>query len=130
MPGHPGAPGDPAAEVDQLDVLVVYVPAEATESLLDALFAAGAGVIGDYQECAFVSHGTGRFRPVGAAQPAIGLLGRREQVAEDRVEVTVRRGLVPGVVAALRTAHPYQEPAFHVLRTTRLTEAADPTARP
>ncbi len=117
MPTDAGPAADAAGSPEHLDVLVVYVPREATESVLDALFAAGAGVIGDYLECAFVCPGTGRFRPIGDAMPAIGRLGQRERVPEDRVEVTVRRALVPGVVAALRAAHPYQEPAFHVLRT-------------
>ncbi|PID96989.1 MAG: hypothetical protein CSA84_02370 [Actinomycetales bacterium] len=106
-----------AAEAERLDVLVVYCPVEATQQVLAALFAAGAGVIGDYQECAFVSRGTGQFRPVRQARPSVGRVGEREQVDEDRVELTVRRRLVPAVVAALRQAHPYEEPAFHVLRT-------------
>lgn len=99
-----------------LDVLVVYVPQESTSAVLDGLFAAGAGAVGDYRECAFVSPGTGQFRPVGGADPAIGEVGELTRVAEDRIEVTFPRPLREAVVAALRAVHPYEEPAFHVLR--------------
>lgn len=106
--------------VDPLDVLVVYVPQQSTDALLAALFAAGAGRIGDYEECAFVAPGRGQFRPVRAARPSIGALGDLEYVDEDRVEVVLPRRLRAVVVAALRRAHPYEEPAFHVLETAPL----------
>ena len=102
------------------DVLVVYVPPASTDLVLAALFAAGAGTIGDYQECAYVSSGRGQFRPVGAASPTIGTVGKLEYVDEDRVEVTLPRSRRADVVAALRAAHPYEEPAFHVIATTPL----------
>ena len=60
---------------DVLDVLVVYVPLAATGALLAALFAAGAGAIGDYRVCAWVTSGLGRFRPLPGANPAIGDVG-------------------------------------------------------
>ncbi len=107
-------------DADQLDVLVAYVPITATNAVLDAVFTAGAGVLGDYRECAFVCRGMGQFRPIGDARPVIGRLGARERVPEDRIEVTVRRRLIGPVVAALRAAHPYEEPAFHVVRTARV----------
>lgn len=100
-----------------LDVLVVYVPVPDTERVLAALFEAGAGAIGDYRECAWVTGGTGQFRPLPGSRPAIGSTGRLEKVAENRVEVVLARGLRRQVVAALRAAHPYEEPAFHVLET-------------
>jgi hypothetical protein len=100
---------------EPLDVLVVYVPRESTEAVLAALFGAGAGTIGDYEECAFVSPGRGQYRPVRSASPTIGAVGELEHVEEDRVEVTLPRARRAKVVAALRAAHPYEEPAFHVL---------------
>ena len=100
-----------------LDVLVVYVPVGDTDRLLAALFAAGAGAIGDYRECAYVTPGTGQFRPVAGADPAIGRVGDLEKVPENRVEVVLPRERRRDVVAALRGAHPYEEPAFHVLET-------------
>ncbi|GAA2488807.1 hypothetical protein [Terrabacter carboxydivorans] len=98
-----------------LDVLVVYVPVGDTDTLLEALFAAGAGAVGDYRECAFVTPGTGQFRPVDGANPTIGAVGDLEKVAENRIELVLDRSLRGAVVAALRAAHPYEEPAFHVL---------------
>lgn len=101
---------------EPLDVLVFYVPVDDTQEVLAALFEVGAGAIGEYEHCAYVSSGTGQFRPVGDANPTIGKVGELEFVAEDRVEVTFPRGIREKVVDALREAHPYEEPAFHVLR--------------
>jgi hypothetical protein len=100
-----------------LDVLVFYAPPEATESVLAAVFAAGAGAIGDYTECAWVTLGTGQFRPGASADPAIGTVGDLERLPEHRVEVTLPPERRSTVVAALRAAHPYEEPAFHVIST-------------
>lgn len=100
---------------EPLDVLVVHIPQESTEEVLAALFAVGAGEVGEYRECAFVIPGQGRFRPVGAANPAIGDVGELTHVQEDRAEVTFPRSLRTTVVAALRESHPYEEPSFHVL---------------
>ena len=105
-----------------LDVLVFYSPVESTEDVLAAVFAAGAGAIGDYRDCAFVVRGTGQFRPLAGANPAIGAVGDLETVDEDRVELVLDRHLRADVVSALRAAHPYEEPAFHVIET------ADPDA--
>jgi hypothetical protein len=105
-----------------LDVLVAYVPPSHTEALLAALFAAGAGAVGEYRECAWVTSGTGRFRPVGAARPTVGSVGELELLPEDRVELVLERPLRRQVVAALRAAHPYETPAFHLI------ESADPDA--
>lgn len=98
-----------------LDVLVFYVPVADTEATLEALFAAGAGHVGDYDRCAFVMAGRGQFRPLAGANPAIGDVGQMEYVDENRVEVTYPRQLRRTVVDTLRAAHPYEEPAFHVI---------------
>lgn len=99
----------------ELDVLVFYVPTADTEAVLSALFASGAGRIGDYDQCAFVLAGRGQFRPLAGSNPTIGEVGALEYVAENRVELTFPRELRRAVIAALREAHPYEEPAFHVL---------------
>ena len=109
---------------EPLDVLVVYVPRESTDAVLAALFGAGAGRLGDYEECAFVAPGRGQFRPVRVASPTIGALGDLEYVDEDRVEVVLPRRLRAEVVTALRGAHPYEEPAFHVIQTAHLDESS------
>ncbi|MDQ6715847.1 MAG: hypothetical protein M3Z83_07045 [Actinomycetota bacterium] len=111
------------AAVEPLDVLVVYVPTESTRDVLDALFAAGAGRLGSYEQCAWVTRGTGQFRPIEDAQPAIGTLGMLEHVEEDRVEVMLPRALRRDVVTALRAAHPYEEMAFHVIATANCEDA-------
>jgi hypothetical protein len=111
--------------VEPLDVLVVYVPQTSTPSVLAALFAAGAGAIGDYEECAFVAPGRGQFRPVRSASPTIGSLGEVSYVDEDRIEVVLPKRLRSDVVRAMREAHPYEEPAFHVLATVDLNDLAE-----
>ncbi|TAM87298.1 MAG: Nif3-like dinuclear metal center hexameric protein [Jatrophihabitans sp.] len=101
--------------------LVVFVPQQDADGLIDALAAAGAGAIGDYDRCAWSTAGTGTFRPLSGAHPAIGAIGRTEQVAETRVEMVVPAGRQAAVVAALRAAHPYEEPAFDLLVQQPLT---------
>lgn len=98
-----------------LDVLVFYVPEADTDAVLAALFEAGAGRVGNYDSCAFVAAGRGQFRPLAGADPTIGDVGELTHVAENRVELTFPREIRAHVVAALRAAHPYEEPAFHVL---------------
>ena len=90
-----------------------------SSGVLEAVFAAGAGRVKDYEESCFVSEGTGQFRPVRDASPAIGHLGELEHVLEHRVELVLPRRLRDEVVAALLAAHPYEVPAFHVLETAR-----------
>ena len=105
---------------EPLDVLVAYVPVDSSRAVLAALFAAGAGAVGDYRECAWVVTGRGQFRPLVGAAPAVGEVGRLERVAEDRIEVVLSRRLRLEVIAALRAAHPYEEPAFHVIAAADL----------
>ncbi len=100
---------------EALDTHVVYVPVEATAAVLSAMFAAGAGAVGDYTECAFVSRGRGQFRPGPGARPVIGTVGDLAYVDEDRLEVVAPTTRRAEVVEAMRAAHPYEEPAFHVL---------------
>lgn len=98
-----------------VETLVTYVPVAHTQAVLAALFQAGAGELGNYRECAFVSRGRGQYRPVDGANPAIGTVGDLEILDEDRIEVMIPDGRRAAVLAALRLAHPYEEPAFHVL---------------
>ena len=100
---------------DSLDKHVVFVPGDATERVLDAMSDAGAGALGDYSRCAWTSTGAGTFVPGDAADPAVGERGRVERVEEDRLEMIAPRARRAAVVAAMRAAHPYEEPAFDVL---------------
>jgi hypothetical protein len=94
--------------------LVVFVPREALDGLRDALFAAGAGRIGDYERCSWYTQGTGTFLAGEGTSPALGERGREERVAELRLETVFPEERQKDVIAALRTAHPYEEPAFDV----------------
>ena len=100
---------------EPLDKLVVYVPTEHAEQLLDALSAAGAGALGDYDRCAWSTSGEGTFRPLPGASPTVGEVGEVVRVAETRLEVVLPRRLRAPVVRAMRAAHPYEEPAFDLL---------------
>ncbi len=110
---------DPAPALDKL---VVLVPVGAAEAVRSAVTGAGAGAVGDYDSCTFTSTGQGRFRPLEGANPAIGTLGRHEVVDEVRIETVLPRLLRAPVVAAMRSAHPYEEPAFDVLELATLDD--------
>ncbi|MPZ74600.1 MAG: Nif3-like dinuclear metal center hexameric protein [Nitriliruptorales bacterium] len=108
------APLVPTATAADAAKLVVFVPQAHTGDVLAAAFAAGGGRIGEYDECSFRVAGTGTFRPSAQADPAVGERERRNDVAEDRVEILVERSVLPGVVGAVVAAHPYEEVAFDV----------------
>ena len=92
--------------------LVVFVPPESLDAVRDALFAAGAGRIGEYERCSWYTEGTGTFFGGPGAEPAIGERGREERVPELRLETVFPAGREDDVVQALRDAHPYEESAF------------------
>lgn len=96
--------------------LVTFVPIEATERVIGALARAGAGKIGHYDNCAFVTEGQGRFRGNEASNPAIGKPGVLETVRENRVEVVLPESLTSLCISALRGSHPYEEPAYDLYR--------------
>ena len=96
--------------------LVFFVPDSHVEAVKEAVFAAGAGRIGDYEACCWQTLGRGQFRPLAGAKPHLGSVGALEFVDEWRVELVFDQALKSKVIAALRAAHPYEEPAFDVLR--------------
>jgi dinuclear metal center YbgI/SA1388 family protein len=96
--------------------LVTFVPHEALEAVSAALFDAGAGRIGAYSRCSFRLEGTGTFFGEEGTNPAVGEAGKLERAREVRLETVVPRGSLEAVVTALRGAHPYEEPAFDLLR--------------
>jgi len=111
---------EPAGFGAALDKWVIFVPAENAEVLREALFAAGAGRIGDYSNCSWSVTGTGQFLPGTGASPAIGTVGAVQRVQEDRLEVIAPASLRARVLAAMRAAHPYEEPAFDVFSLAAL----------
>jgi dinuclear metal center YbgI/SA1388 family protein len=92
--------------------LTVYVPAPDRQRLIDALAAAGAGAIGNYDHCAYTTAGSGTFRPLTGADPHIGTVGQIEHVAEDRLEMVLPHHCRRPVMQALLATHPYEEPAY------------------
>lgn len=93
-----------------------YVPDTHLEAVKAAVFAAGGGVIGNYDQCAWQVQGQGQFRPLAGADPHLGAVGRVETVPEWRVELVVADEQVRAVVGAMKRAHPYEEPAYGVIR--------------
>jgi hypothetical protein len=94
--------------------LVVFVPREALDAVRTALFEAGAGRIGDYEHCSWYTQGTGTFLGGEGTNPTLGEAGREQRVAELRLETVFPEEKQDDVIAALRRAHPYEEPAFDV----------------
>jgi len=92
--------------------LVVFVPAKSASKISNAIFAAGAGAIGNYSRCSFQAEGTGSFLPLEGAKPAVGKKGKTEKVAEVRFETIVPAEKLDAVIEAMKKAHPYETPAF------------------
>jgi hypothetical protein len=96
--------------------VVVFVPWESLDVVRAAMARAGAGAIGAYDRCSFASKGRGTFRGGEGASPAVGRVGRLEEVPEWRLEMVARGDVVEAVVAAMKAAHPYEEVAYDVYR--------------
>lgn len=96
--------------------LVVFIPVESADKVADAIFAAGAGHIGNYSHCGFTAGGQGTFLPLEGARPAIGKRGSFEKVAETRFETIVPADKLAKVITAMLTAHPYEVPAYDIFK--------------
>jgi hypothetical protein len=94
--------------------LCFFVPQSHLEQVKLAVFAAGAGKIGDYDRCCWQVLGHGQFRPLEGSHPFIGSRDEVEIVEEYRVEMVCETSLIGDVVAALFNSHPYEEPAYDV----------------
>ena len=105
---------EPRSIAPELDKWVVYVPRDSADAVRAAMFDAGAGRLGDYSHCSWSVSGIGQFLPHDGASPAIGNVGTVERVEEDRFEVIAPARLRGAVLAAMRAAHPYEEPAFDI----------------
>ena len=95
--------------------LCFYVPESHLEAVKLAVFAAGAGRIGEYDSCCWQVAGQGQFRPLEGSQPFLGRQGSVERVPEYRVELVCDGQHIKAAVAALLGAHPYEEPAWDVI---------------
>lgn len=101
--------------IGDLIQIVVGVPTAHLHDILDALASAGAGELGNYTYCSWSCPGIGRFRPNDAAHPAVGERGQINEVEEMRVETICPRDRAKAVVAAIRAAHPYEEPMIYLI---------------
>lgn len=97
-----------------LTKLTTFIPHESVDKVMNSLHSAGAGKVGTYKNCSFRIAGTGHFEPTRGSNPTIGEVGKAEEVKETRVEVIMPRHLERDVLAALRSAHPYEEVAFYL----------------
>lgn len=96
--------------------LCFFVPPEHAEQVKKAVFKTGAGKLGDYAECCWQTLGTGQFRPLDGSQPYLGKTGALEKVQELKVELLCEPELIHEALSALKTAHPYEEPAYEVIK--------------
>ena len=101
---------------DAMYQLIFYVPETHLEEVKNALFSAGAGNYKNYDKCCWQIEGKGQFRPLKSSSPFIGNQDRLEKVDEYRVEMIVKDEIIRTAVAALVNAHPYDEPAYSVLK--------------
>ncbi|QCU90422.1 NGG1p interacting factor NIF3 [Thiomicrorhabdus sediminis] len=95
--------------------LTVFIPETHLEQVKQAMFAAGGGVIGNYDNCSWQVKGQGQFRALPGSSAFIGELNELAVVDEYRVELVVEKSRIKAVIAALKSAHPYETPAFDVL---------------
>ncbi|GAI05015.1 unnamed protein product, partial [marine sediment metagenome] len=96
--------------------LVVFVPVESLANVSNAVFAAGAGAMGNYSNCGFSADGMGTFLPLEGSKSAIGKKGKLEKVLELRFETIVPAEKLDAVVTAMKNAHPYEMPAFDIIK--------------
>ncbi len=99
---------------DEYFKIVVFVPKKDAENVKRAMAAAGAGAYGNYTDCSFEVTGKGVFRPGEQAHPFIGKLGTAKEVREARIEMICPKSRLSSVVATMKKAHPYEEPAYDI----------------
>lgn len=102
-------------KLNQLFKLEVFVPVDHVEQVESALFQAGAGEIGDYSNCRFISTGEGSFKPIDGANPFDGTIGEISYVDEVKLEVILPAHLKFNVISAMKQSHPYEEVAYNLL---------------
>ena len=105
---------------NQLKKLVTFTPIAASAAVKNAIFNAGAGDIGNYSECSFVSEGIGSFKPGTDANPYSGKKGLRSVEIEKKIEVTFPSWLRNQILLAMKMAHPYEEVAYEISSVSNL----------
>ena len=111
---------------NSLSKLAIYVPSINIQEVEDALFKAGAGNIGNYSKCSFVSNGRGSFQPMEGANPSDGEIGTRHYPEEQKLEVLVSNHKLPDVLKAMNEVHPYEVVAhdIHTIKNSDQSEGA------
>jgi len=99
-----------------------YIPRSHLEEVTTALFHRGAGHIGNYDSCAWYTHGTGQFRPLEGSSPFVGTHNNIERLAEIKVEMVCENSVVIDVLQELVNSHPYEEPAYHAIEILTVDE--------
>ncbi len=100
---------------EQQIMVVTGAPPESVARILDAISAAGGGIVGNYTHCAFTNSGSGYFKPGQESDPHVGAVGEINTVPEIRIETFCTRTAARAVVAAIREAHPYEEPVIYLI---------------
>jgi len=101
-----------APKSNLLQKLTVFVPVSHAEKIRNVLSQAGAGALGEYQNCSFSTEGLGRFKPSNKANPSVGRSGMLEEVVESRIEVVYPSHRSADIVRAMKSTHPYEEIAY------------------
>ena len=96
--------------------ITFYIPEKQCGQVKQAMFDAGAGILGDYQECAWQILGEGQFKPLQGSQPFLGKTNKLEKVKEYKVEMLCQKNVLKAVIRALKSSHPYEVPAYSVIK--------------
>lgn len=96
--------------------IATFVNVECVDRVKDAMFKAGAGKIGNYDQCCFETKGVGQFRPLEGSNPYKGESNKLEKIEEVRIEMVVADDKIKDVVTSMKEAHPYETPAYDVIK--------------
>lgn len=99
--------------------IAFYVPETHVEIVKKSMFEAGAGKIGNYDQCSFQYSGVGQFRALNGSNPYVGKVNVLESVTEIKVEMVCEKVFLEAAVKALKATHPYETPAYYVIETVR-----------
>jgi dinuclear metal center YbgI/SA1388 family protein len=104
-----------------LKKLYSFVPVDHAVTVRNAIFSAGGGFIGNYSECSFNAEGVGTFKAEKNAEPFVGEMGKQHQENEVKIEVIFPDYFENRIITALKSVHPYEEPAYDVIRLDNST---------
>ena len=100
--------------------IVVFIPHAQKEEVKQAMFKAGAGMLGNYDSCCFEHAGIGQFRPLEGSSAFVGEVGVLEFVEEVKVEMMCEESKLAPVIKAMKAAHPYETPAYYAINTVNI----------